>query len=97
MTLTGETGLARSIHDLRKEVGLTEPSLGEIKNAISDDGLVRAWLAEAAVAARNRLLDASAIRRAADPGAARSTRPRSCSASTRGKRGRRFWSCLAGC
>ena len=34
--LTGETGLARSIHDLRREVGLTEPSLGEIKNAISD-------------------------------------------------------------
>ncbi|MFC7451405.1 TIR domain-containing protein [Rhodococcus daqingensis] len=59
-TLTGETGLARSIHDLRKEVGLIEPSLGEIKNAISDDGTVRAWLAEAAVAARNRLLDAPA-------------------------------------
>ncbi|MFD6394030.1 TIR domain-containing protein [Nocardia sp. NPDC060259] len=57
-TLTGETGLARSIHDLRKEVGLIEPNLGEIKNAISDDGTVRAWLAEAAVAARNRLLDA---------------------------------------
>ena len=59
-TLTGETGLARSIHNLRKEVGLTEPSLGEIKNVISDVSVVRAWLAEAAVAARNRLLDASA-------------------------------------
>ena len=59
-TLTGETGLARSIHDLRKEVGLIEPSLGEIKNAISDDGTVRGWLAEAAAAARNRFLDAPA-------------------------------------
>ena len=56
--LTGETGLARSIHDLRREVGLTEPSLGEIKNAISNDGLLRAWLAEAARAARNRWLNA---------------------------------------
>jgi hypothetical protein len=58
--LTGDTGLARSIHSLRKEVGLIEPSLGEIKNAISDDGTVRASLAEAAVAARNRILDAPA-------------------------------------
>jgi WD40 repeat protein len=59
-TLTGETGLVRSIHDLRKEVGLMEPSLGEIKNAISDDGTVRAWLMEAAAAARSRFLDAPA-------------------------------------
>jgi WD40 repeat protein len=59
-TLTGETGLARSIHDLRKEVGLIEPSLGEIKSSISDDGAVRAWLAEAALAARDRFLDARA-------------------------------------
>ncbi len=57
-TLTGESGLARSIHDLRKDVGLVEPSLGEIKNAISDDGAIRAWLIEAAVAARKRWLDA---------------------------------------
>ena len=57
-TLTGESGLARSIHDLRKDVGLVEPSLGEIKNAISDDGAIRAWLVEAAVAARKRWLDA---------------------------------------
>ncbi|HTX95985.1 MAG TPA: TIR domain-containing protein [Mycobacterium sp.] len=56
--LTGETGLARSIHDLRREVGLTEPSLGEIKNAMSDDGRLRASLAEAAVAARSRWLNA---------------------------------------
>lgn len=58
--LTGETGLARSIHDLRREVGLAEPSLGEVKNAICDDGMVRAWLAEAALAARNRWLNAGA-------------------------------------
>ncbi|MFY9919344.1 MAG: hypothetical protein WAL26_13225, partial [Mycobacterium sp.] len=57
-TLTGESGLAHSIHDLRKDVGLVEPSLGEIKNAISDDGAIRAWLVEAAVAARKRWLDA---------------------------------------
>jgi WD40 repeat protein len=56
--LTGESGLARSIHDLRVDVGLTQPSLGEIKNAISDHDAVRAWLAEAAVAARNRWLNA---------------------------------------
>ena len=33
-----------------------QPSLGELKNAISDDGAVRAWLTEAAEAARNRFL-----------------------------------------
>ncbi len=59
-TLTGETGLARSIHDLRKDVGLVEPRLGEIKNAISDDGAIRAWLVEAAMAARKRWVDAPA-------------------------------------
>lgn len=58
--LTGETGLARAIHDLRKEVGLIGPSLGEIKNAMCDDRTVRAWLSEAALAARNRFLDAPA-------------------------------------
>jgi WD40 repeat protein len=59
-TLTGETGLARSIHDLRKEVGLNEPSLGDIKNGITDEVSVRAWLIEAALSARNRWLDAPA-------------------------------------
>ena len=59
-TLTGETGLARSIHDLRKDVGLVEPRLGEIKNAISDDGAIRAWLVEAAMAARKRWVDTPA-------------------------------------
>ena len=69
-TLTGETGLARSIHDLRKEVGLIEPSLGEIKNAITDDGTVRVWLAEAAAAARSRFHGCAGVRGAADTGAA---------------------------
>ena len=95
--LTGETGLARSIHDLRKEVGLTEPSLGEIKNAISDDGAVRAWLTEAAEAARNRLLGCAGVRGRSRRWCCRSTRPRSCSVSMRGKRGGRSWSCSAGC
>ncbi len=94
--LTGETGLARSIHDLRKELGLIEPSLGEIKNTISDDGTVRAWLAEAAEAARTGFWMRRRPRRRRH-WCCRSTRPRSCSVSTRGKRGRRFWSCLAGC
>lgn len=57
--LTGETGLARSIHDLRNEVGLAGPSLGEIRNAMNAPA-VRAWLAEAAAAARTRWLDAPA-------------------------------------
>lgn len=45
---------------ISKEVGLIEPSLGEIKSAISDDSKVRNWLAEAGGAARSRLLDAPA-------------------------------------
>ncbi len=55
--LTGETGLARSVHDLRQRVGLMEPSLGEIKNAVSYSSAVQAWLAEAATAACDRFLD----------------------------------------
>ena len=94
--LTGETGLARSIHDLRKEVGLAEPSLGEIKNAISDDGTVRAWLAEAAAAARNRFLDAPAS--ATPPTLVLPLdQAEELFGVDAGKRGRRFWSCLAGC
>lgn len=50
--LTGDTGLARSIHRLRDEVGLRVPSLGEIKNAIHDSDQLRGWLAEAVAAAR---------------------------------------------
>jgi hypothetical protein len=42
--LTGDTGLARSIHGLRVDVGLPVPSLGDIKNAISDSEMVRGWL-----------------------------------------------------
>ena len=47
---TGETGLARSIHALRKDAGLERLTLGEIKSSITYvSGKRRAWLAEAAV------------------------------------------------
>ncbi|HEY7051402.1 MAG TPA: TIR domain-containing protein [Mycobacterium sp.] len=59
-SLTGESGLARSIYDLRTDVGLLGPSLGEIKNAISCDDGVHVWLTEAAEAARVRFVDAPA-------------------------------------
>ncbi|OLO99807.1 hypothetical protein BVU76_23870 [Mycolicibacterium porcinum] len=55
--LTGDTGLARSIHRLRDEVGLRVPSLGEIKNATHDSDQLRAWLAEAVAAACARVPD----------------------------------------
>ncbi|OCB11813.1 hypothetical protein A5717_19045 [Mycolicibacterium porcinum] len=55
--LTGDAGLARSIHRLRDEVGLRAPSLGEIKNAIHDSDQLRGWLAEAVAAARDRVPD----------------------------------------
>lgn len=55
--LTGDTGLARSIHRLRDEVGLRVPSLGEIKNATHDSDQIRAWLAEAVAAACDRVPD----------------------------------------
>ena len=58
--LTGQTGLARAIHDLRNEVGLAGPSLGQIKEAIGDAAAVRVWLAEAATTARAKWLDAPA-------------------------------------
>lgn len=45
--LTGDGGLARSIHELRTGLGLTEPGLGAIKRGVRDVGLVRSWLAEA--------------------------------------------------
>ena len=57
--LTGDSGLARSIHRLRADVGLAQPSLGAIKNAITDPQRVRAWLTEAVGAARGQLMDAS--------------------------------------
>ncbi|WP_350222972.1 AAA family ATPase [Mycolicibacterium porcinum] len=55
--LTGDAGLARSIHRLRDEVGLRAPSLGEVKNAIHDSDQLRGWLAEAVAAARDRVPD----------------------------------------
>ncbi|MFB0833009.1 nSTAND1 domain-containing NTPase [Arthrobacter halodurans] len=57
--LTGERGLARAVHDLRADVGLRFPSLGDIKDAClrADAELVARWLAEARQAARTRLLD----------------------------------------
>jgi WD40 repeat protein len=57
-TLTGDNGLAHSIHGLRAGVGLTTPSLGEIKNGVTDAGQVRRWLTEAATEATNRRSDA---------------------------------------
>ncbi|MET1034062.1 MAG: TIR domain-containing protein [Arthrobacter sp.] len=57
--LTGERGLARAVHDLRSDVGLRYPALGDIKDAClrADAELVARWLAEARQAARTRLLD----------------------------------------
>ncbi|QZH62504.1 TIR domain-containing protein [Mycolicibacterium farcinogenes] len=53
--LTGDTGLARSVHGLRTQVGLTTPGLGEIRNAIGDPDSVRRLLLEAVAAVRVRM------------------------------------------
>lgn len=55
--LTGDGGLAQSIHDLRISVGLSEPDLGDIKRGVYDAGRVRHWLTEAQLAAHARILD----------------------------------------
>ncbi|WP_433754394.1 TIR domain-containing protein [Nocardia sp. CA-135398] len=55
--LTGGSGFAHSIHDLRDSVGLHTPSLGAIKERIRDVTQVRAWLAEAQQAAKDRIID----------------------------------------
>jgi WD40 repeat protein len=55
--LTGDGGLAQSIHELRAGLGLREPGLGEIKNGIHDINRVRSWLTEAQQAAQDRVLD----------------------------------------
>ena len=57
--LTGERGLAHAIHQLRADLGLHEPLLGEIKNACHPEQVdqVRGWLEEARQVARARLLD----------------------------------------
>ena len=60
--LTGELGLAASIHTLRSRLGLGAPMLGEIKNACDPERVerLRDWLDEARQVARDRLLDVPA-------------------------------------
>jgi len=57
--LTGELGLAHSIHQLRSQMGFAKPLLGEIKNACHHEQVecLRGWLEEPRQAARDRLLD----------------------------------------
>ena len=56
--LSGEIGLARSIHGLRTELGLRHPVLGEIKSACrsQDVDRLRDWLQESRDAAGSRSL-----------------------------------------
>ena len=60
--LTGERGLARAIHQLRTDLGLHHPMLGEIKNACQPDHVerLRGWLDEARQVASTRLLEVAA-------------------------------------
>jgi WD40 repeat protein len=60
--LTGERGLAHAIHQLRTDLGLHHPMLGEIKNACQPDHVerLRGWLDEARQVASTRLLDVAA-------------------------------------
>lgn len=55
--LTGERGLAHSLHALRTAMGLARPVLAEIKDACTatDADRLRAWLTEAREAAASRL------------------------------------------
>jgi hypothetical protein len=55
--LTGEQGLAHSIHALRRGLGLNQPSLAEIKEAcvINDGVRLREWLSEARATAASHL------------------------------------------
>src|SRR6185312_3395179 len=55
--LTGDTGLARSMYAVRKDAGLPKPTIGDIKDAITDAEKVRASLIEAAASAHNRLMN----------------------------------------
>ncbi len=58
--ITGETGLAHAIHSTRTRLGLSTPSLGEIKNAcLGDAARVGALLREAQCVASAQLLDRS--------------------------------------
>jgi len=60
--LTGELGLARSIHQLRSDLGFAHPLLGEIKEACRHEraDYLSGLLAEARQTARDRLLDVPA-------------------------------------
>jgi WD40 repeat protein len=60
--VTGELGFAQSIRQLRSDLGLVQPLLGEIKSACRDERLeyLRGLLEEARQAARDRLLDVPA-------------------------------------
>jgi hypothetical protein len=55
--LTGQHGLARSIHALRTGVGLNEPGLGAIKAGVGDPAQVRRWLVGVQRAAIDRFID----------------------------------------
>lgn len=55
--LTGDGGLAHTVHRLRVDLGLRQPSLGVIKEGIRDVARVRGWLAEAQRAAREQIVD----------------------------------------
>ncbi|MFI6956108.1 TIR domain-containing protein [Nocardia sp. NPDC050408] len=57
--LTGGSGFAHSIHDLRDSMGLHTPSLGAIKEGIRDVTRLCAWLTEAQQAAKDRIIDAT--------------------------------------
>jgi WD40 repeat protein/tRNA A-37 threonylcarbamoyl transferase component Bud32 len=59
--LTGASGLAQAICATRQRFGLTQPPLGDIKDACTrgDIGRLRAWLIECRDAATGQLLDTS--------------------------------------
>jgi len=92
--LTAELGLAHAIHELRADLGLPKPMLGEIKNACHPENVehLRGWLEEARQAARARLLDVVA-EQPAPPWCCRWIRPRNCSAPTPHPRPRGSWRC----
>ena len=54
--LTGQHGLARSVHALRAGLGLAEPALGTIKAGAGDPAELRDWLVQAQRAAVDRFL-----------------------------------------
>ncbi|NNH68616.1 TIR domain-containing protein [Nocardia uniformis] len=59
--LTGARGLAAAIHGTRTRLGISGPSLGDIKTALPQrNDLVREWLSEIALAAHDRLIDSDA-------------------------------------